>query len=149
MAEQARGRIVVGVDGSEASKTALRWAANQARLTGARLVVVAAWEYPTSFGWAPAYPADWDPEADARTALTEVVDQVLGQQRPDGVELDVAEGHPAPILVEASQGAELLVVGSRGHGAFAGMVLGSVSEHCVAHARCPVVVVRQEPEMAS
>lgn len=148
MAEAAQGRIVVGVDGSEASQAALRWAARQAQLTGERLVVVAAWEYPTSFGWAPAYPSDWDPEGDARKALAEVVDQVLGAERPE-VDLEVAEGHPAPILVEASQDADLLVVGSRGHGAFAGMLLGSVSEHCVSHAHCPVVVVRQEPVTAS
>jgi nucleotide-binding universal stress UspA family protein len=133
--------IVVGVDGSEPSKRALRWAADQAKLTGAELKVVTTWEYPPTLGWAPPYPSDFDPDADARQALQATVDTVLGDDH--GVmQLEVTEGHPAFVLTEAADGATLLVVGSRGHGAFAGMLLGSVSEYCAAHAPCPVVVVR-------
>ena len=134
--------IVVGVDGSEPSILALRWAAQQAKLVGASLDVVTTWEFPPTLGWAPPYPSDFDPEKDARHALQEKVDAELGLEPEVEVEIKVVEGHPALVLTELSRGAELLVVGSRGHGAFAGMLLGSVSEYCAAHAACPVVVVR-------
>jgi nucleotide-binding universal stress UspA family protein len=134
--------IVVGVDGSEASKRALRWAADQARLVGAELKVVTTWEYPPTLGWAPPYPSDFDPDEDARQALRETVDLVLGPDPGVAVHLVVVEGHPAFVLTQNAKDAQLLVVGSRGHGAFAGMLLGSVSEYCAAHSPCPVVVVR-------
>ncbi len=140
------GLIVVGVDGSDSSLEALRWAANQARLTGAALEVLATWEYPTSLGWAPAWPPDWDPEGDARKALAEVVEKVLGPHTDIEVRQVVTEGHAALALVNAAEHADLLVVGSRGHGAFAGMLLGSVSEHCATHSPCPVVIVRHGHE---
>jgi nucleotide-binding universal stress UspA family protein len=136
------GLIVVGVDGSESSIDALRWAADQARLTGASIEVVATWEYPSSFGWAPAWPPDWDPGGDAQKALTQVVDEVFGSDSGLDVRQEVIEGHAAPALVHASEKADLLVVGSRGHGEFAGMLIGSVSEFCATHASCPVVIFR-------
>ena len=145
-AEGTPPMIVVGVDGSESSKRALRWAADQAKLVGAELVVVTTWEYPPTLGWAPPYPSDFDPNEDARKALTETVNGVLGPDPGVVVRLTVTEGHPAFVLTEAAQGADLLVVGSRGHGAFAGMLLGSVSEYCAAHASCPVVVVRHDED---
>src|ERR1700730_9841998 len=134
--------IVVGMDGSEPSTLALKWAAKQAKLVGASLSVVTAWESPPTLGWAPPYPSDCDPDKDARRALQEKVDAELGPDPGVAVELNVVAGHPAFVLTELSRDAELLVVGSRGHGAFAGMLLGSVSEYCAAHAACPVVVVR-------
>ncbi|HLG67213.1 MAG TPA: universal stress protein [Acidimicrobiales bacterium] len=140
-----RQRIVVGVDGSDASKEALRWAAAQAEATGASLRVVIAWEFPAAWGGVPL-PASYDPEQSARQAAEEVIDEVLGADRRPDVRLDVVESRPAPALIEAARGADLLVVGSRGHGAFTGMLLGSVSQHCVGHAPCPVVVVRARPE---
>ena len=134
--------ITVGVDGSEPSIEALRWAADQAELTGSELETIAVWEWPTSFGWAPPYPSDFNPAADAQRVL----DETLGPIRHDHPDVvineKVIEGRAAPILIEASKQAELLVVGSRGHGEFSGMLLGSVSEHCVTNADCPVVVVR-------
>jgi nucleotide-binding universal stress UspA family protein len=136
------GLIVVGVDGSQASVDALEWAATQARFTGFALEVVMAWEFPVSFGWAPPWPSDFNPEKEAYDALGEVVNRVVGSGSGIEVRQTVVEGHPAPVLLKASEGADLLVVGSRGHGAFAGMLLGSVSEHCASHATCPVVVVR-------
>ncbi len=141
-AEDAQARIVVGVDGSSSSKDALSWAARQAQSTGASLEVVTTWEWPISFGWVPPYPQGYDPEADAKKALDETVAEVLGPSPAVKVRTQVVEGHPAPVLVELSKGAELLVVGSRGHGEFAGMLIGSVSEHCVTNAHCPVVVLR-------
>jgi nucleotide-binding universal stress UspA family protein len=138
----SRPRIVVGVDGSEASDDALQWAVAQAELVGGTLDVVMTWELPTTYGWATPYPEDFDPAADTGRLLESTV-AALRIDHP-GVEIHtrVIEGHPAPVLLEAAQGAQLLVVGSRGHGAFAGMLLGSVSEHCVSHSPCPVVVVR-------
>ena len=134
--------IVVGVDGSESSIRALRWAAGQAKFTGASLTVVTTWEFPPTFGWSPPYPSDFDPDKDARAALQKNVDAVLGPDPEVAVQLEVVEGHPAFVLTDKAGDAELLVVGSRGHGAFAGMLLGSVSEYCAAHAPCPVVIVR-------
>jgi nucleotide-binding universal stress UspA family protein len=134
--------IVVGVDGSDSSIRALGWATGQAKLTGSALTVVTTWEFPPTFGWSPPYPSDFDPNRDARAALQKNVDTVLGPDPEVAVQLEVVEGHPAFVLTDKAAGAELLVVGSRGHGAFAGMLLGSVSEYCASHAPCPVVIVR-------
>jgi nucleotide-binding universal stress UspA family protein len=145
MAAPGEGRIVVGVDGSQSSLRALSWAARQAELTGATVEVITTWEWPTSFGWAVSYTDGWDPRSDAEKVLDQAVKPVR-QAHPDiPIRSAVVEGHPAPVLVDASKGAELLVVGSRGHGEFAGMLLGSVSEHCVTNAHCPVLVHRDKP----
>jgi nucleotide-binding universal stress UspA family protein len=137
-----QARIVVGVDGSAGSVTALRWAARQAGFTGATLEAIITWEYPTFYGWVPAYPDDLDLASLAEQALTGAVDSVFGAARPDWLRTRVIEGHAAHSLVEASTGAELLVVGSRGYGGFTDALLGSVSTYCVHHARCPVTVIR-------
>jgi nucleotide-binding universal stress UspA family protein len=134
-------RIVVGVDGSNESAAALAWAADHARRAGGRLQVIMCWEYPTAFGYAPDF-GGVDLETDARHRLEELLARVLDDQPTVPVEPRVVEGHAAPVLVEAARSADLLVVGSRGHGALAGMLLGSTSQHCVNHAACPVVVVR-------
>jgi nucleotide-binding universal stress UspA family protein len=143
-AGSAGGLIVAGVDGSEASLEALRWAARQAELTGASLEVVMSWEVPTmAYGGPVVIPYDTDLAAEARRALDNAVAEALGDKPAVKVSPIVVEGRPAQELVRAAKGAQLLVVGSRGHGAFAGMVLGSVSEYCAAHAPCPVVIVRR------
>jgi len=132
------------VDGSQSSLGALAWAARQARFTGAIVEAITTWEWPRNFGWAVSYPNDWNPQVDAEKVLSGAIEPVH-QGNPDvEIRSRVVEGHPAPVLVEASTGAELLVVGSRGHGEFAGMLLGSVSEHCVTNAHCPVLVLRDE-----
>jgi nucleotide-binding universal stress UspA family protein len=137
------GRIVVGVDGSDASKDALAWAARQANLTGARVEAVTTWFIPpVAYEGAVPLPTTFDLAPAASSMLDEVVGKVLVDHPGLEVSRVVIEGPPARRLLEAAAGAELLVVGSRGHGAFAGMLLGSVSEHCVSHAPCPVVVVR-------
>ena len=149
--QTGHGRIVVGVDGSAASKEALLWAAQQAEVTGASLEVVMAWEMPfTSFGRAIQVPGELDYAVEAEERLHDTIHEVLGTcfdaqpwERPTRVKTVVMEGRTIPTLVEAAKGAEMLVVGSSGHGAFVGMLLGSVMEHCVGHARCPVVVVRE------
>jgi nucleotide-binding universal stress UspA family protein len=143
------GRIVVGVDGSDSSRDALRWAKAQADATGAELVAVTAWSYPTASyptmaGYVPlGSPVDL--EAESRTELETVVKETLGEVP---VRLLVIEGHPAKALLDAAHGATLVVVGCRGHGGFVGSLLGSVSQHVVAHAPCPVVVIRHPKRAA-
>jgi nucleotide-binding universal stress UspA family protein len=135
--------IIVGIDGSDASKDALRWAARQAQLTGTALRAVMACHVPTvAYGLTLPRPVLRDVQTAARARLDEVVVEALGVNPPIAVDKVVVEGPAAQELVQASQVAGLVVVGSRGHGAFAGMLVGSVSQHCVAHAACPVVVVR-------
>ena len=138
----APGRIVAGVDGSPSSLDALSWAARQAHLTRSSLEVVMTWEWPSSYGWAAPIPDDFDPEDEVRQSLEAAVAPVRAAYPDLSIDPRVVSGHPAPILVEASKGADLLVVGSRGHGEFVGMLLGSVSEYCVANAHCPVLVHR-------
>lgn len=141
-ASDRQSRIVVGVDGSDGSKDALRWAARQARFTGASLDVIIAWQYPVFYGWAPAYPDDHNLAELAERALADTLDDVFGTNRPVWLRSRVVEGHAAQVLVDASAGAELLVVGSRGYGGFADALLGSVSTYCVHHAHGPVTVIR-------
>ena len=142
-------RIVVGVDGSEVSKDALRWAHRQAGLTNATLVAVTTWHVPAfAYGTPVPMPTGYDFASEASQVLHDTVQEVLGGTPPVKVTEVVVEGPPALRLLEAAADAELLVLGSRGHGAFTGMLLGSVSEHCVAHAACPVVVVRHSSHPA-
>jgi len=138
------GAVVVGVDGSPASKDALRWALRYARVTGTTVRAVTAWHYPYSFAWM-ALP-EVDLEGGTQRALKETIDEVAAAYPDVAVNPEVVEGVPPSVLITAARDAELLVVGSRGHGAFAGMLLGSVSQHCVHHATCPVVVVRPHGE---
>ncbi|WP_458248536.1 universal stress protein [Streptomyces sp. MAI_2237] len=141
----SRPVIVVGVDGSDASRAALRWAARQAGLTGAALRIVQAWRLPATYGM-PADYSGGDFEKQARESLARTVEETLGEHPEIPADLEVVEGHPAAVLTEAARAADLLVVGSHGHGAFTGMLLGSVSHHCVHHAVCPVLVVRADDE---
>jgi nucleotide-binding universal stress UspA family protein len=139
--EPAAAPIVVGIDGSPCGQDALQWAAQQARLTHASLRAVSSWQWPDIYGYA-AVPSDIDWEKAAGEVLAKSVEGMRDAFPDVLVDLRLREGHPALMLIEEAQGASLLVVGSRGHGAFAGMLLGSVSQHCVSHAPCPVVVVR-------
>ncbi len=137
------GRIVVGVDGSEPSKRALAWAARQAKLTGVPLEVLITWELPATYGWAAPLPEGIDLESDCRSVVAETVGDVVGREAQEiDLTVTVVEGHPAPVLLKESETAGLIVVGCRGHGSFAGMLLGSVGQHLAAHSHCPVVIVR-------
>ena len=141
-------RIVVGVDGSDSSKAALRWAIRQAKLTGSTVDAVTAWHYPPAYGWAPVADGAVDFEGNAKQILTEALAEVSALEPDVPVRPLVTEGHPADVLLDAARGADLLVVGSRGHGGFASALLGSVSLYCVLHAHCPVLVLRDEREGA-
>jgi len=139
--DSSRPRIVVGVDGSASSIAALNWAARQAEFTGAQLDAVTAWQWPDKYQWTHT-PPDFDPAGDTQKSVDPLIDEVRSAHPSVPIQTKVVEGHPARVLAEESQGAELLVVGNRGHGEFPGMLLGSVSQHCVTGAHCAVVVLR-------
>ena len=134
--------VVVGIDGSSGSKAALQWAATYAAATCAPLHAVIAWHVPLGVGWALPLSEQGLPARHARILLESTLDEVLGSERPPGFRASVVEGHPVAALLTSASQARVLVVGSRGHGGFGAMMLGSVSSSCTQHAACPVVVVR-------
>jgi nucleotide-binding universal stress UspA family protein len=131
--------IVVGVDGSDSSADAVRWAAAQAQLTGASLRAVASWRWPNYIN---RIPPGVDLAADTAQTLHDTVAAVLADHPGVTVTERVIEGPAGPALLSQAQDASLLVVGARGRAAFPGMLLGSVAEYCVRNGSCPVVVVR-------
>ncbi|HWQ23751.1 MAG TPA: universal stress protein [Gaiellaceae bacterium] len=146
------GVIVVGVDGSAASRAALRWAAEEARLRGAALVALHAWTYvpPPPIGepgMIPIPAGDLAPQLEAeRMAAQAELEAALADAFPEGVpelvEPRLVEGDPAETLEREGASADLVVVGSRGRSGLASVLLGSVTRHVVDHAPCPVVVVK-------
>jgi len=142
------GVIVVGVDHSAGAKAALRFALEEARLRQATLRVVHAWQfgYIGATGLEGFLPAAGGELEDFRQSAEAALDETLRDVGVDedgvAIERRVDQGTAAAVLVEESRGAELLVVGSRGHGGFAQLLLGSVSQQCAQHASCPVVIVR-------
>jgi nucleotide-binding universal stress UspA family protein len=138
-------RIVVGVDGSETSRHALRWAAAEAKSHGSQLHVVHAWEVPTPAVAVGAGRRTAPPEGqhdEASRLVADVVRDELGDAPPGDVRTSIGRGAAAGVLLDAARDADLLVVGSRGLGGFRGLLLGSVSTKMAAHAPCPVVIVR-------
>lgn len=141
-----RQKIVVGVDGSEHSDRALAWAIEEAKLRGGRLQVVSVWHVPAFVLGAPGFAPVTDTAVDG--AFKEVAEESAtaalraAQEADVDVEMDVEQGQTVDRLLEAAEDADLLVVGSRGHGGFAGLLLGSVSAQCAHHATCPLVIVR-------
>ena len=138
--------VVVGVDGSEGSLRALRWAAKEARIRGARLRLVRAWSYVDQ------PEGNFDPSYDEEAARR-VVDESVSSLGTDSAGLEIERrvvcDLPARALLDAAADADLLVVGSRGLGGFQGLLLGSVSQQVAHHAPCPIVIVpgaeRSEP----
>lgn len=143
------GRIVVGVDGSPAALAALRWAVQQAKLTGSSIEAVIVWQTPSlemsGYGWAPLTIAECAEFMDSANKTLEAA--IAEVTTPGGPEIRsvVLQGTPAQVLLETSATADLLVVGSRGQGTFVDALVGSVSRHVFEHARCPVVIMRGEP----
>lgn len=133
-------RIVVGVDGSDHSIKAVRAGADLAKALGLSLHAIAAWQWPIA-GSEFAAAVTWNPEEDALTILKEVTGTVFGDAVPDWFTSEAVKGSAAQTLIDASENARFVVVGSRGHGGFAGMLLGSVSNAVAAHAKCNVLVV--------
>jgi nucleotide-binding universal stress UspA family protein len=140
--------VVVGVDGSDESAAALRWAARQADLTGASLLAVISWQIPAlAYGsFVSVAPEQYSFAGAAEEVVAKAVAPISAEHPGLEVTTLVVQGPPALVLLHAAEDAALLVVGSRGHGAFTGMLLGSTSEHCVSHASCPVVVVHHDPD---
>ena len=138
--------VVVGIDGSPGSMTALRFALEEARLRGTTLHVVAAWQFPAmTMAYAGVARAEvMDLSAELRTRAGQAIDDALAAIDVGDVPVEqhVLEGHPSGVLVDAGAGADLLVVGSRGLGGFARMLLGSVGHDVAHHAPCPTVIVR-------
>jgi nucleotide-binding universal stress UspA family protein len=155
--------VVVGVDGSAGAKEALRWALREARLRNSPVRAVHAWTFGYIGGSVEGYPY-WGGSlgsytsfgvelSDLHRAAEDLLERALADvgDETDGVEIErqVVQGAAAEVLVDAAAPGDLLVVGSRGHGGFAGLLLGSVSQQCVHHARCPVVVVHaRKPKTA-
>jgi nucleotide-binding universal stress UspA family protein len=149
------GTIVVGVDGSDRSRNALRWAVDEAKLRRDNVLAVYAWE-------APFVPAvDIPPQPDPPVYLPEVivqaqegagalVERVASEFSDEGVEIEsiAVEGAAASVLVDVAEDADLLVVGSRGRGGLAGLLLGSISQQVAQHAPCPVVIHRRREDVS-
>lgn len=140
-----RPKIIVGVDGSDDSRRALAWALAEADLRNADLHVVIAWAFP--YAWGRGFNSEWADDADffakaAEKEAEEAVAELLGSAaRPTWLHVHAFEGSPAPVLLDLSRDADLLVVGSRGRGGFRGLMLGSVSSACARHASCPIAVI--------
>ena len=137
-------RIVVGVDGSPSAIGALRRGARIAGALELPLEAVTAWHFPATYGGylGESYPFEpGDLSAGAQAMLDDTVSAVFGDDPPAWFRGTVREGATAQTLIDESAGAEMLIVGSRGHGGFVGLLLGSVSAACAEHATCPVLVV--------
>jgi nucleotide-binding universal stress UspA family protein len=136
--------IVVGIDGSEGAARALRFAAGEAVLRNTDLRIVAVWSVPAAYyaseAMAPDIPLD-EFERSMRSAAERQIDECLAEHPELKMHLIVIEGTPSQVLVEKSEHADMLVVGSRGLGGFRGLMLGSVGQQCAHHASCPVVIV--------
>lgn len=139
-----RPRIVVGVDGSESSVGALREGARMAAALRLPIHAVSVWHYP--LGYANYAPLDWSPTKECHDILDRAVREAFGDTPPDGLSTLAVEGPVARTLIDLARGADMLVVGSRGHGGFAGMVMGSVSSVCAAYAKCPVLIFHAEKD---
>ena len=142
------GRIVVGVDGSQASKEALSWALDEARLRRDTVVALHAWmppyTAPAALPGALIVPVEHGTAEAIRKAAEELLAEAVSEAAAGDVTVEqrLVEGPAAGALIEEAKGAQLLVVGSRGHGGFTGLLLGSVGQQCAQHAPCPVVIVR-------
>jgi len=136
------GRVIVGIDGSRPGSAALAWAIEEARLRGLGLRIVYAFPTLVSYFAKPAHDYYPQVEEEAKSKF----DRALAEAPPmDDLDVERAlePGNPSEVLIEASRGASMLVVGSHGRDGFGGMLIGSVATHCVHHAHCPVVVVRK------
>ncbi|MFH9350554.1 universal stress protein [Kitasatospora sp. NPDC017646] len=139
---QPRGLIVVGVDGSEPARAAVRWAARLAGLTGGPLEAVAVWDFPSllgEHGLVPPALDGFEPERRAAEILAEAAGACAVPLRRR-----LKAGPPGPALVAAATGAALLVLGNRGHATAPDAPLGTVAQYCLHHASCPVVIVRED-----
>ncbi len=141
VAGNGKYKIVVGVDGSEQSRAAMDWAVQESRLRQGEVQAVTAWNFPYV---SDALGTAWDYEIFEKDAQA-ILEAELERVKDQGVAITgrIVEGNPASALIDASRDADLIAVGSRGHGGFTGMMLGSVSHQTIHHAHCPVLVIRE------
>lgn len=133
-------RILVGVDGSDHSIGALHAAAEVAAAMNAHIRAVTVWEYPAMF-----YPVQhWTPARDAKSLLIATLKKAFGTKPPDDLDTQILCGYAPRVLINESRDADMLVLGSRGHGGFTGLLLGSVSAACAQHAHCPVLITHDD-----
>lgn len=137
--KQFAGRVVVGVDGSPCSILALQRARRLADALAIGTDAIVAWQYQSNM--AAGFAGDFRPDDDAKQILVDSITAAFGDDVPADLTRIAKQGIPSKILLDASREAEMLVVGSRGHGGFVGLMLGSVSAQCAEHAHCPVLVV--------
>jgi nucleotide-binding universal stress UspA family protein len=140
-------RIIVGIDGSESSVKALREARRLADALGAPLEAVAVWQQGHSMYDFYQSRSGWTPEKDIEKLLQDAAEAAFGSDHPAHFTTTILQGTPTKALIRHSTGAEMLVLGSRGHGGFSGLLLGSVSSACVAHATCPVLIVHNKDQV--
>jgi nucleotide-binding universal stress UspA family protein len=143
--EQETQVVVVGTDGSEHAERALSVAAEEAERRGASIRIVTAWHVPSSvYGGGFVPMVNTSIEESTREAAERVARAAAEELRERGLEVEtkVCHAQAADALVEESEGADVLIVGSRGHGGFSGLLLGSVSQQCAHHAHCPTMIVR-------
>ncbi|GAA1974044.1 universal stress protein [Microbacterium pumilum] len=132
--------IVVGVDGSRSSIDALRKAAELADVFNAPIEAITAWQFPITYD--QTLPTGiWSPEGEAADTLSRAIHEAFPSGKPENLTTQIAAGPPAAVLIKKSETASMLVLGSRGRGGFAGLLLGSVSTACTQHAHCPVLVM--------
>jgi nucleotide-binding universal stress UspA family protein len=141
-------RIVVGVDGSHGSIEALRWAQRTAQVMRVGIDATIVWTFESDSGMG-MLPGNWNPRSDAEKTLASTLTAAFGRVHPADLRSVVVQGNPAKVLLDASEDAEMVVVGSRGIGGFAGLLIGSVSANCAAHASCPVAVVHHKASRPS
>lgn len=132
--------IVVGVDGSQPSIDALLYAVKLGDALDKHVEAVAIWHPAVSMYDVYSPDPGWSPDGEAHQTLEDAIAKAFGDMVPDRLSASTWKGRTAKALIEISADAEMLVIGSRGHGGFAGLMLGSVSSACAAHARCPVVI---------
>ena len=145
--EPAAPAILVGIDGSESSVKALRHARRLSDALGVRLEAVAVWQKAHSMYDFYQSQSGWTPEKDIQKLLDDAAEAAFGEDRPARFTTTVLQGVPTRTLIRYSAGSEMLVLGSRGHGGFTGMLLGSVSSALVAHATCPVLIVHNKGQV--
>lgn len=145
MEKTDRSKIIVGIDGSAQSISALRYASSLAASLGHDLVAFSSWLPRIAL---EDYTPEWAPEQDARDALDKSITEAFGENVPANLEREVTMGPAAPNLIEASKDAAMLVLGTRGRGGFKGLVMGSVSSSLAAHAKCPVLIHHGETAAA-
>lgn len=136
----AQKPIIIGVDGSQSSIEALRKAAELAAAFGAPLEAIAAWQFPMTYEGA-FIDELWSPEGDAKSILSTSIKAAFGAEKPEHLTTLTIAGPTAQVLIKRSKSASMLVLGSRGRGGFAGLLLGSVSTACAQHAHCPVLIM--------